>query len=48
MNLVGTVANDDDQTSQIEAAADDYDSALLRLKGMVPEGSKLISIRVTR
>lgn len=48
MNLVGMVASDEGTASRIEAVGEDYEGALVVLKGMVPEGCKLISIRVDR
>ncbi|MCC9069317.1 hypothetical protein [Arthrobacter cryoconiti] len=48
MILVGTVANADDETSRIEAVDDDYVKALTKLNTLVPDGCRLISIRVTR
>ncbi|MCU6481301.1 hypothetical protein [Arthrobacter sp. A2-55] len=48
MILVGTVANAEDETSRIQASGDNYDLALEQLRLQVPDGTKLISIRVER
>ena len=48
MKLIGTLATPEDQFQRIDVEAGDYPAARAGLFSQVPEGSKLVSIRVER
>lgn len=48
MDLIGTIKMPDGSTQRLEAHGETYEGARTVLEDLIPEGTKLIAIRVDR